>query len=214
MNIPICVYGEGSSFDELNADIKAIYDALRTLSEGNIDGYNLSEELFPASGGLELTRPTQVGQNPNPPQVIVSITNTMQNTYFRRKGNGKDPETFYGMECVIDITNTTYGRFCIVNKSNLDQQVLSLYTSGTDGIIDAPVGDLVLRQAGSSLMGLNGSTITIISSTKLNCTDGYLSIPTSTNGNPVPGDMRWDDGASTLYIYSNAASDWIGVALA
>lgn len=131
MNIPFCVYGEGDSIESLNADIKAIYDQLRTLTESNIDGFNLHSDLL--GDGLEFVEREQVGIEYRPRKLYNSLANTSTSTYFSPKGDGKSPETNYGMELIVDEDNAV-GRFCIVDKDALTTQRMSmipLVTAGT-----------------------------------------------------------------------------------
>ena len=126
MKLPLCIYGNSINPEQLARDIARLYSDLHDLTDGRIDGFNLADNLVGSglqwSSAPTLTSPISVGTR----TLVNTIANTSISTYFRPKGDGLTPETFYGMELVLDEDSTTDGFFCIVDKDALTTQHISL----------------------------------------------------------------------------------------
>ena len=158
MNLPLCIYGDADSISDLNRNIQAIYDQLRTLSEGNIDGFNLHSDLV--GDGLEYIEQDQIGNEIRPKKLYNSLAITTKNTYFALKGDGFTPETNYGMELIVDEDNAV-GRFCIVDKDALSTQRMSLIPLVSAGIsryqVNGRTGQFGTSTANSTALIYNGT---------------------------------------------------------
>lgn len=135
MKLPICIYSK-------NPEIQSIWDQLRKLTEGMIDGFNINPSLL--GNGLHLTDNSQDKAG----QIVSDIADNSSGSFFRNKKE-------WGMELIVDITNTTYGKFCINKKTTPTVQSISIYpqTNG-DAVIEIPGGELTLDP--TSLINITG----------------------------------------------------------
>ena len=156
MKLPQCLYGY-----DLESDLRRLHDEVRKLTERQVDGDNISPELL--GDGLEFGTFTAS----TPGKIIVSITNTTNNTYFSPKGDGFSPETFYGMELIVDASSASYGRFCVVDKDYLSQQLISLIpedpasVASPGGTISFPYGTGIFEGFAGDEFVFNESSIDV-----------------------------------------------------
>lgn len=132
MKLPKCIYG-GETQEQLNQALRQLHDEVRKLTERRIDGFNLASTLL--GDGLEYTTFSAI----SPGKIRNSLANTTGNTYITLKGDGASPENYYGIEVVVDTSNSTYGRFCIRDKDS-DNQLISLVPD--DPVSSDPGGDI------------------------------------------------------------------------
>ena len=156
MKLPQCLYGY-----DLESDLRRLHDEVRKLTERQVDGDNISPELL--GDGLEFGTFTAS----TPGKIIVSITNTTNSTYISQKGDGFTPETFYGMEIIVDSSNSSYGRFCVVDKDYLTQQLISLIpedpasVASPGGTISFPYGTGIFEGFAGDEFVFNESSIDV-----------------------------------------------------
>jgi hypothetical protein len=127
MKLPICLYGY-----DLESDLRRLHDEVRKLTERQIDGDNISPRLL--GPGLEFTDFT----SDVPGTITTTITNTSYYSYFSPKTDGF---TTHGMELIVN-SASQYGRFCIVDKDNLDSQLISLIPEDPSTVVN-PGGEFV-----------------------------------------------------------------------
>ena len=211
MNLPLCIYGDADSISDLNRNIQDIYNQLRTLSEGNIDGFNLHSDLL--GDGLEFVDQDIIGSEIRPRRLYNSLAKTTGNTYFSLKGDGFTPETNYGMELIVDEDNAV-GRFCVVDKDDLTTQRMSmvpLISAGRSAyIVNGRIGQYGTSTANNTEIIYNGSALLTLGTS---ITSAANILPSATN-TWVLGSAAaaWQeiftrgidtDGAQNLVLYRN-----------
>jgi hypothetical protein len=212
MKLYKCQYSDGSA---LGAKLQEVYEQLRSLSEGRIDGFNLSRNQL-LGDGLEYG--TQSG--PYPPRVVNSLANTNNAAYIRVKNDAGDPATPRGIELFVDSTNSTYGRVCIGASNDEDeQQIISLYPENPEsvanpgGYIDFNYGVGRLRTTSDQNLILSRNSVVQLEFTSSNAQWSINSVPASTNSYDLgTSSLAWKelyvrtidtDGAQTLTLQSN-----------
>ena len=165
MKLPICIYGDNPA-----SDLRRLWDEVRKLTEGMIDGFNLHTGLL--GPGLEYTTQTTT----TPKTIVNTVGNTDGGTYFEPKLDGSN--TARGMELAVDASDTTYGKLCIKDSNDPDeQQLISLdpdsYTAANPGgAFITPLGKMSFQVGGltsgtffdfkpQSAVTLGGTTIGI-----------------------------------------------------
>ena len=180
MKLPQCLYGY-----DLESDLRRLHDEVRKLTERQIDGDNISPELL--GDGLEFGTFTAS----TPGKIIVSITNTTNSTYISQKGDGFTPETFYGMEIIVDSSNSSYGRFCIVDKDYLTQQLISLIPEDPASVA-SPGGTISFPYGTGIIEGKAGDEIVF-------------------NESSIDVDFRIESNGNTHAFFVDAGNEWITI---
>ena len=159
MKLPKCIYG-GETQEQLNQALRQLHDEVRKLTERRIDGFNLADSIL--GDGLEFTAFT----SERPGVIRNSLADTTGNTYITLKGDGAVPENNYGVEVVVDASNSTYGRFCIRDKDS-DNQLVSIIpddpaSADPGGILDFPRGIGRIRTSADYNLRLQRNSTTLI----------------------------------------------------
>lgn len=117
MKLPTCIY----SYDQ---NVQRVWDQLRTLSEKNIDGFNIADDLFD-----DVSFAWREGRGTNPPIVTIPLLDTENDVFFAAK-------VASGVTTGMELRMPTAGKFCIVDKDDvLERQIISLILDGDDGKI-------------------------------------------------------------------------------
>lgn len=144
MIISTCYYLSATSPpEEVSRAFNAFHDAVRAVLDGHVDGRNFDPNAFNANV-FQFS-----GQTRERPKVLtIPALDPDEGAYIRQKEDSSG--TVGGMEAVVDAGNATAGRFCIVDKDNLSQQLISLIpddpasAASPGGTIKAPAGNLTL----------------------------------------------------------------------
>lgn len=127
MRLYKCQYSDGS---ELGRKLQEVYEQLRSLSEGRIDGRNLSRTQL-LGDGLEYVEQIE----PLPPKVYNSFANQNEGSYLKLKEDAGDPAERKGIEAYVDSSDSTYGKFCICASNDTDAgQLISIYPENPESV--------------------------------------------------------------------------------
>ena len=155
----------------LNRSLRRLYDEIRVLTERNIDGDNLSDDLV--GDGLSYVTVTDLTPYGVAYRKLTnSLSNTANSAFIRLKGDGLSPVTYYGVECIVD-QDSSYGRFCIVDKDALTTQVISLVPlSSSQSLLNFNVRESRIQTTGNFDLILARNTTVMLTLDDTNLVSG------------------------------------------
>lgn len=164
MRLPRCIYSDGSP---LGGSLQSVYEQLRTLSERNVDGWNIATNTL--GDGLSWSTPSFPLVETR--RIVNNLADTVNPPYIRKKGSGVVTAPDFGLEFIVDAADSDEGRVCILDKDYLSRQLISLIpqdpaTGNEGGTLSTPRGNLTLtgNSIGNIILGLTtrpGTTNTI-----------------------------------------------------
>ena len=156
MLLPISIHTEDS-------DAQAIWDQLKTLSDGKIDGYNIDQTAI--GGGLAwgapgggIYPPVPPPFPPKPPVITNPIGDENTTCWIQKKRSVGLPdqpqEEAPGLEMVVDASDAN-GKICVVAASDLDKQIGSFIPGDPATVADPPFS--VLGNYGKAIFGTSAA---------------------------------------------------------
>lgn len=151
MRPPRCIYlGANPSPADVSRAFQGLHDQTWNALDGRLDGYNFASGF--AGDGLAFT-----AQSGTTAKVLyVPILSNGTSAYIRKKaGTFFDAGTEPGLEFIVDASDATYGRICVVDKDNLSEQIISLIPEDPSTVADpggtfkTPAGTLTLDTGGA-----------------------------------------------------------------
>ena len=108
----------------LAATVQQIHDQITLILAGNVDGDNLSEDLFGA--GIRFGGPIPAPPAPAPrppPKIIVTLSDEKTRCWIQKKGPEAARDSARpGLELVVDASDS-YGKVCVVSRGDLTKQI-------------------------------------------------------------------------------------------
>ena len=218
---PKCYYpGRARSLSELAGTMEDFFRSSwdKALQRG-IDGYNLADSIVDEDAELKWIEST--GGVPRLSRALtIPILSRTSSPSIRRKGASGTTGAYRGLELVVDASDATYGRVCVLDKDYLTSQLISMVpddpasVTNPGGTLLTPLGSLTLNTGGAfnQILQRNSVTQLTLDGTNLVSNDRHLISTTTNTADIGTSTVGWreifartidTDGANNLVLQRN-----------